>query len=287
MLPFAKIHGCGNSFILIHDQGQKLNVIKASFSRYICHEHWGLGADGFILIEPTPDQATSFKMTYLNADGSDGKLCGNGLRCAARCGYELGFFKDHTKILTDAGILSVYRLDNSHFRVEIPLLQQVQFNLDLSQTNPCFQSFDFLDTGVPHLVVGLTHMDIKKLPVAEWGQELRWHPYFSPHGTNVNFIQSLPNGKVAIRTFERGVENETLSCGTGAVAAAIISHYRYSLPSPIHLSTPGGELAVEFHTKNHLVSDLFLSGPTMIIAQGFISPEWLNQHWPDRGWQNI
>lgn len=287
MLPFAKIHGCGNSFILIHDEGQKLRAIKTAFSRFICHEQLGIGADGFIIIESPSDQNFTFKMTYLNADGSDGKLCGNGLRCAARYGYELGLFNKHAKILTDAGILSATKLQNDYFSVEIPLLEQAQFNLDLPKTNPHFQYFDFLDTGVPHLVVGIAGIDIKKLPVKALGKELRWHPHFAPQGTNVNFIQSLTNNQIAIRTFERGVENETLSCGTGAVAAAIIAHYRYSLSSPIHLSTNGGELTVNFHTKNSSLENLFLSGPTMIVAQGLISHSWLNQYWPDKNWDNI
>ncbi|MBL8686367.1 MAG: diaminopimelate epimerase [Alphaproteobacteria bacterium] len=281
MFSFTKMHGCGNSFVLIYDQNQKIFPFKTVFAKHICHEHTGLGADGFILLEPSANRLAAFRMTYLNRDGSEGNLCGNGLRCAARYGVEQGMFTKEALIETRTGLLPVYAIDWQSFRVLIPQKNKPYLNVPINMPSDIAKHIDFIDTGVPHLVVEIPEHKLPSLDVQKLGAMLRWHNQFAPHGTNVNFISRIGENYLKIRTFERGVEGETLSCGTGVTAAALITFYRYHVQPPIHVQPLNGSMIVDFQQNTDGGFKVFLSGPTMIIAKGEINQEWLLSYCPE------
>ncbi len=251
---FSKYQGTGNDFILIDNRYLDFPKETSPIQR-LCDRKFGIGADGLILIESHPDH--DYKMVYFNADGTQ-SLCGNGSRCAFAFAKALNIVNHSATFEAIDGVHSIKKEDGKiHFSLfDLPL--------SISETNGDY----YLDTGSPHYVRFVD--DVETQPVVEEGRKIRnLSAYSSQNGTNVNFAQLLKD-RVKIRTYERGVENETLSCGTGATAVALVASQQ-GLESPITIETRGGDLLVYFEIENEFFRNIWLAGPAEKVFDGTIS----------------
>ena len=254
-LPFNKYQGTGNDFIIIDNRKGIFNPANNDLVKYLCDRRFGIGADGFILI--TTAQGYDYRMIYYNSDGNESSMCGNGGRCAAAFAIRHEIASKSQKFITSDGL---------HEAVEEAGIIRLKMN-DVTG----FQLIDdhyFINTGSPHYVV--FRKDVMKMDVRNRGKEIRWSNKFAPGGTNVNFAEISDTG-IFVRTFERGVEDETLSCGTGVTAAAIASVLRgYFKAGKINIETPGGKLSVEFNRDEDKITDVWLCGPATFVFEGTI-----------------
>ncbi len=277
-MEFTKCQGAGNDFILIDNRDGKvykkieeLGVDLPTFVRKLCAFHTGVGADGLILIEEPDNPENDFKWQFFNADGSVAEMCGNGSRCAVRFAYEKGIVKkEHVKFETLAGVIEARIKENGkvvRVRLTKPFGLKTDFRIPLENTE---LEAHFLNTGVPHVVV--YREDLERFDVKTYGSKIRYHEMFSPAGTNVNFIKPLSEGEIAIRTYERGVEDETLACGTGSTAAAIIAYLKGLVKQkPVKVHTKGGEiLTIDFDEK---LERVYLEGKVYKVFDGILSFE--------------
>ena len=260
-ITFFKMSGSGNDFIIVdnREKAVKDNDLPGLIQG-ICRRKISVGADGFILIEPS-DKA-DFKWRFFNSDGSKAEMCGNGARCVSRFAYVNGIAGENLSFETAAGVVSGQVKDD---RVKVKMPDPVELRLDYSidlKNGPVMVCS--VNTGVPHVVV--MNETVEDINVFELGREIRFHEAFTPAGTNVNFICQQKQGHLAIRTYERGVENETLACGTGSIAAALITSCKAQWQSPINLVTRSGEsLTIYFKKDGSIFSDIFLEGDARII----------------------
>lgn len=252
---FSKYEGAGNDFILIDDRSFSFDT---SLAASLCDRKKGIGADGLILLQP--DSGADVRMRIFNSDGSEAESCGNGLRCLAQFARDLNL-TPQTIAIHDR-ILEVFS-QNHLIGVRLGEPRNFSLNLPLSY-NGSTHTVHFVNTGVPH-VVSFTP-DLSSLDINSLGAQIRRHHAFAPHGTNANFASLQPDGSLSLRTFERGVEAETLACGTGAAAAAIVASQIYDLPSPIRIQCQGGDLEVSF--SDSTFSDLSLIGPARRVFSG-------------------
>ncbi len=263
-LPFFKMHGGGNDFVIIDHRTQFIpEAEQPQFARRVCHRQMGAGADGLILIEDCP--TANFRWRFYNADGSEPEMCGNGGRCAARCAVLNGIAPADLTFETLAGTI---KAEVKGHRVK--LLMAGVGDLSLNRAIPLdgeTLTGHFLKVGVPHVAVPVT--DLEQAPVTRWGRAIRFHPMFAPAGTNVNFIRVQGPRELMIRTYERGVEDETLACGTGSVAAALIAARLGQVKSPVTVHTRGGEaLTVYFTRQGEAFAEVFLEGDALVAYQG-------------------
>jgi diaminopimelate epimerase len=260
-ITFFMMSGSGNDFIIVDNRKKvvKDNYLPGFISR-ICRRKMSVGADGFILIEPS-DKA-DFKWRFFNSDGSKAEMCGNGARCAARFAYVNGIAGKNLSFETEAGVVSgQVKEDRAKVKMPDPAEVRLDYNIELKSGPVTVCS---VNTGVPHVVV--MKQTIEDIDVFELGREIRYHEAFAPAGTNVNFICQQNQGQLAIRTYERGVENETLACGTGSIAAALITSCKTKWPSPINLLTRSGEsLTIYFKKDSRIFSDIYLEGDARFI----------------------
>jgi len=265
MLKFTKMNGAGNDFVLLDNLDGRLALAPGQIA-HLCDRHRGIGADGVLIVEP-PSNGADFRMRYYNADGGEAEMCGNGARCFARFACRLTGKAGAISFETPAGLI---RADCDDPDVRLVMSEPRDLVLDrpiqLSIGRVMVHS---INTGVPHAVVfveALETTDVRKL-----GAELRYHAAFAPNGANANFAQILGPAAVAIRTYERGVEDETLACGTGVVAAALILREKHSAPSPVSVRVRGGDtLLVSFDKANGTYRDVNLTGPADFVFDGQI-----------------
>ena len=269
-LPFVKMSGAGNDFILIDNRSCVLEVEDLSgFAARVCARRMSVGADGLILLEKS--RRADFRWQFFNSDGSRGEMCGNGARCAARFALLQGLAGSPMAFETDAGIVRA-EVDNDRVKIQMTPPSGVELGrcLKLSGTG---LDFSFVNTGVPHVVVEVE--DLAAVDVSGIGRKIRNHEVFQPAGTNVNFIACDRKGRWSIRTYERGVEDETLACGTGCTAAALVLAASRHLPSPVSLTTAGGAvLKVHFTTRQSgRFERVFLEGDARIVYHGTMQPD--------------
>lgn len=273
-IKFYKLSGSGNDFIIIDNRHEHMDKARLpQFVANVCKRKISVGADGLILIENS--DVADFKWNFYNSDGSAAEMCGNGARCAARFAFLDKIAGSEMSFETIAGIVFAHVKDD---RVKIKMTDPVDFNpaytIDLKEGPLTVGS---INTGVPHVVV-MTD-DIEHAPVINTGRQIRFHDCFAPAGTNVNFICVRKNNAVSIRTYERGVEDETLACGTGSVAGAIISAYNKGLTSPVEVKTRSNEyLTIYFEKKEGVFSNVYLEGDARIIYKG----ELFEDAWKER-----
>jgi len=269
-IPFTKMSGTGNDFILIDHRQPFLEDAECSlFARAVCRRNFSVGADGLILIENS-DEA-DFCWKFFNADGSVAEMCGNGARCAARFAFTKGIAPAAMRFKTLAGIIDAEVLDGT---VRIGLTPPCAIRLDLSlDIDAADRTLHFINTGVPHTVLFVE--DNQRTPVTKWGRYIRTHKMFQPAGTNANFVEITGENTLFVRTYERGVEDETRACGTGATAAALVAALLGHVHSPVSVTTSGGEvLTIRFEmTKEKEIEKLFLEGPAGIIYHGELQPD--------------
>ena len=262
-IPFMKMSGSGNDFILIDHRKPILNENQMKeFARKVCQRRVSVGADGLILIENT--KKADFKWRFFNADGSDAEMCGNGGRCVARFAYLKGITGPSLKFETLAGVLSA-QVDG--MRVKLEMTKPYGLKLDekiLIEGKE--QTVSIINTGVPHIVQFVE--EIEAVDVTLLGRSIRYHSQFSPAGTNANFVRLEGNDQLSIRTYERGVEGETLACGTGTVASALIAAFKGLVKSPVSVKTRGGEiLTVHFEIEGGDIRRVFFEGDVHIIYE--------------------
>ncbi len=254
IFSFVKYQGTGNDFVCIDNRKKQFPIDNHNEIARICDRNFGVGADGFICIESDSD--AQFYMRYFNADGNEGSLCGNGSRCAIHFANTLGLTRE--KVLFKAA-------DGVHHAQFIT--DEIALKLhDISQWEERGEDL-FLNTGSPHHVVFVT--DVDAIDVAKIGAQIaHGAPYFSD-GTNVNFVQSINDNTIKVRTFERGVEAETLSCGTGVTAAAVATHIsKQTASNSLLIQTRGGTLHVSFTLADKTYTSLTLQGPAVPVFSG-------------------
>ena len=264
-LTFSKYEGCGNDFILVDNRSFDFPTHHLSFIQKLCDRKFGVGADGLILLEQS--SVANFKMRIFNADGSEAEMCGNGIRCLFKFIQKLGHHLPSYSIETINHPLVLHsKGDDVSVQMANPF--DIKWNQTLS-INSISYPFHFMNTGVPHAVIFVE--DSETISVNSLGASVRYHPFFSPKGTNVNFAHLVDN-KVIVRTYERGVEAETLACGTGVTATAIAAAQSYDLSPPIQVITRSGqELTVDFVKDSEQIKNVILTGPAHLIFEGEIS----------------
>lgn len=278
---FTKMSGAGNDFILFDEKLNPGISLSPSEIKAICDRRNGIGADGILIIEETPN--FNFGLRYFNSDGSKGSLCANGARCVLFYSKAAGWTNGNDISFTQNGNVysgSVLMDEKVKFYLNNPTNPKYNFRI-----NACGQSIpaSFIDTGSPHVVIniydvlkepskpGSNYNDINDFPVFDFGREIRYHQDFAPDGTNVNFI-CLEKDFIWIRTYERGVEDETLACGTGSVAAALIASKLYDVGNHIKLNVKSGDqLLVDFEIAGDGFEKISLTGPAKVTFKGEIT----------------
>lgn len=256
-IPFYKYQGTGNDFILIDNRTNLIQNLSSKTIARWCDRKFGIGADGLMLLQNK--EGFDFEMVYYNSDGNSSSMCGNGGRCITAFADFLGILKDNK-----AYFLAV---DGPHEAV----LTQENY-VELKMINVSTDSTIFIDTGSPHHIEFVEQ--IEGLDVYNKGKAIRNNNLYKKEGTNVNFVAVQENNCIEVATYERGVEDETLSCGTGVTAAALAYHLKFSKdnsPAPIHIQTKGGQLKVHFKVQAHLFYDIWLCGPATPVFHGFIN----------------
>lgn len=260
LINFTKYHGTGNDFIILDNRNQTVQFNQEEIAR-LCHRRFGIGADGLMLL--LSSEGYDFEMQYFNADGGEGSMCGNGGRCITAFAFHLGLIEEHATFLAIDGTHNALITKSSDDYCQI----QVSLN-DVKNVKTAGTNKYIMDTGSPHYVEFTK--DIKSVDVFSEGKRIRLDKQFQPAGTNVNFVEEKGSG-LKVVTFERGVEDITLSCGTGVTAAAIAAsaeksdgHYTWEI------DTQGGNLSVSFIKQNNHYTDIWLSGPAEKTYSGTI-----------------
>ena len=265
-LSFTKMNGAGNDFVLL-DNRDHAHALTAGQIAVLCDRHRGVGADGVLLVEPAQNGA-DFRMRYYNADGGEAEMCGNGARCFARFAQKIsGHPGEKISFETPAGVIGSHLLgDLVRITMCAPHSHRPPWTLAV---NGRPLEVHFLNTGVPHAVVFVD--DLETVDIVKDGSALRHHEGFAPKGTNANFVQVLAPSRIAIRTYERGVEDETLACGTGVCAAAILHHLRSGDTAPVAVHVRGGDtLQVGFKKTPDGFTQVTLTGPADFVFDGNI-----------------
>ncbi len=268
-IPFVKMSGTGNDFIIIDHRRPVIHPeAMAEFAVLVCRRKFSVGADGLILIEDS--EQADFRWRFFNADGSVAEMCGNGARCAARFAYMHGIAPARMRFETIAGIIEASVADiNVAVRMTPPKDLRLHRTIEVEGEELELHS---VDTGVPHAVCFVD--DVDSVDVRGLGSRIRHHHDFMPAGTNVNFVGDIGKG-LKVRTYERGVEDETLACGTGATAAAFIAALTGRAASPVDIITTGGDtLTISFDLVGDTGADnVFLKGPAHVIYKGELNNE--------------
>jgi diaminopimelate epimerase len=256
-LTFFKYQGTANDFVMIDNREMHFDAANQELVAFLCERRLGIGADGLILLQNR--EGYDFEMVYFNADGQLGSMCGNGGRCTVQFAKQLGVISDQAYFLT---------ADGDHYAT---VTTEGLISLKMNDVNAieCANGFYFLNTGSPHYVEFVD--EINNYDVFQKGRSIRYNDRFRVEGTNVNFAQLPQNAEpLYVRTYERGVENETYSCGTGVTATAIAASYK-GLESPVKIQTLGGNLEVSFNRIGEKVTDIYLTGPAKLVFEGKIA----------------
>lgn len=258
IMTFYKYQGTGNDFIIVDNRLQHIDKNDTKRIAELCDRRFGIGADGFILLEN--DKVSDFKMVYYNADGNESSMCGNGGRCITAFAKFLGIIEGETSFMAIDGLHNA-KIDNDIVHLQMQDVDNVEV----------YKNHTFLDTGSPHhveMVSGIESFDVKKE-----GAHIRYGEPYNNAGSNVNFVEQISNERFAVRTYERGVEDETLSCGTGVTAVALAMHKNArTSANEVSLKTQGGELKVCFDSDNENYKNIWLIGPAKQVFKGEI--EW-------------
>jgi diaminopimelate epimerase len=265
MVRFTKMDGAGNDFILIDNRAGNIDLDRSQIAR-LCNRHRGIGADGILLLEKASNHA-DFRMRYFNADGGEAEMCGNGARCFARFANKVAGGHERISFETPAGLIAA-ELAGDLVTLQMTEPTDLRLNVKLSVADND-KTVHFVNSGVPHVVIPVSR--IEDVDVRREGSVLRHHKMFSPNGANVNFIEKRGPKELAVRTYERGVEDETLACGTGVVASALIFGAVENVNGPITVIARGGdELQVGFEKNGNRFRNVTLTGPAEFVFDGAI-----------------
>lgn len=262
-MEFSKIVGSGNDFVIIDNRKGNIRNRK-SLALKLCNRKFGIGADGLIFLEKSLN--ADYKMRIFNPDGSEAEMCGNGLRCVLRFLKEKNLISQNIiKIETKAGILEG-KVKDKRIKVEIKIIEEPKLNIKIPIDNTTVIGH-YINTGVPHTVIFVE--DVNKVDIERLGPLIRFNKIFGNSGTNVNWVEIFKRDTIKIRTYERGVEGETLSCGTGATASAIICSLIEKFKSPIKVLTKSGEILKVYFNEGF--KKIYLEGSTFYSFKG----EWI------------
>lgn len=269
---FTKMQACGNDFIVMDDRAGRFAGLESALAKRLCERHLGIGADGLLLLR-NGSAVGHFQMVFVNADGLIGEMCGNGARCLAAFIRHAGLATHSLVLQTLAGGVPVRFEGANQIVLELPGAGPVRSGIAIDWQGRDWV-FDALEVGVPHAVGFVPdRAALEALPVDALGRHVSHHAAFAPRRCNVNFV-ALEKGRLHLRTYERGVEAETLGCGTGATAAALLAHQHFGLPSPIQVVTRSGDaLDIHFEPASGLLQ---LTGGAHFIASGHIEAALLN-----------
>jgi diaminopimelate epimerase len=266
VLDFTKMNGAGNDFVLIDNRARKVTLSREQVVR-LCDRHRGAGADGIMLLVLSRTGKADWAWDFYNSDGSTGEMCGNGARCFARFVQKLTSINRAFTFETEAGVITA-SFEGKRVTVSLTRPGELRLNQQLPLAGGV-QMLHSLNTGVPHAVLFVPDAD--KAMVLQLGPEIRRHPHFAPKGTNVNFVQLLGSSHIRVRTFERGVEGETLACGTGVTASALIAARLHGFTSPVKVQVQGGDtLEVSFREEQGQFTEVKLTGPAEFVFEGRI-----------------
>ncbi|HYG76072.1 MAG TPA: diaminopimelate epimerase [Planctomycetota bacterium] len=267
-IPVVKMSGTGNDFLMIDNRENLLKENEiAALAKAACPRRVSAGADGIILVERASKPGHDFRMRIFNADGSEAEMCGNGSRCIAVFARQLGAAKDVQKIETLAGSLNaVVAPDMLSAKVQLSPPSKLEFKKGVDVLGKPTDIY-FINTGVPHAVIFSD--DVSKIDIPKSGAAVRYHEVFKPKGTNANFVQLMGNNTIKVRTYERGVEDETFACGTGSTASAIVAGSVHGYSSPVKVLTSGGAtLTIHFDKAGEGAAPPFLEGAVDTIYKG-------------------
>jgi diaminopimelate epimerase len=265
-LEFTKMNGAGNDFILVDNRSRKFCLTPEQIVR-LCDRHRGVGADGIMLLVPSSGKA-DWAWDFYNNDGSAAEMCGNGARCFARYVQKLTGVEKPITFETRAGIISA-SYQGERVTVQLTAPQDWRMGQQVPLTSGPAEIHS-VNTGVPHAILFVPDAD--KAMVQSLGAEIRRHAHFAPRGTNVNFVQLRGPNAIRVRTYERGVEGETLACGTGVTASALISARLHGFQSPVQVQVQGGDLLeVSFTRQGDTFSDVKLTGPADFAFEGRVA----------------
>jgi diaminopimelate epimerase len=266
LVEFTKMNGAGNDFVLIDNRARKWQPDRRQIAR-ICDRHAGAGADGLILLLPCASGRADWAWDFYNSDGGSAEMCGNGARCFARFAQRLTGAKNGITFETRAGIITA-SFQGERVTVSLTPPKNLRLHQAIALRGGNI-TVHCVDTGVPHAVIYVPDAD--QAMVASLGAEIRVHAHFAPRGTNVNFVELRGDGALRARTYERGVEGETLACGTGVTAAALISAELHHLASPVRVQVRGGDwLEVSFERKEGQFANVRLAGAADFVYEGKI-----------------
>jgi len=265
MLRFTKMSGAGNDFVMIDNRAGDVRLSPEQITR-ICDRHRGVGADGILLLE-NPKNGADFRMRYYNRDGGEAEMCGNGARCFARFARKIAGAGDDVRFETPAGVIGAH-LHGEFVTLKMSEPKDLRLGVRLQMEGE-EAIVHYINSGVPHVVVPLSRIDV--VDVRSKGEKIRRHKEFSPQGANANFLEKRGPKKIAIRTYERGVEDETLACGTGVVASALIFAATEKVDGPIGVTVRSGtELSVDFEREGDRFQEVTLTGPAEVTFEGII-----------------
>jgi diaminopimelate epimerase len=254
-INFFKYQGAGNDFIIIDGRRHEVSLSEKQIQN-MCNRRFGVGADGMMLLKPS--ETHDFHMLYFNSDGKEGSLCGNGGRCMVRFARDLNIIKNETCFTAVDGE-HIGKIDGSQVKLKIHSVKM-----------PEEDGIQIIDTGSPHIIVPVSELD--EFDVLREGRRLRFADTYSPAGTNVNFLQEVKQNEIRMRTYERGVEDETWACGTGAVAGALYHADRHNLSQgTVLVHMPGGDLNVSFARSGPRFVNIWLTGPAEKVFEGNIN----------------
>ena len=275
-MKFWKMNGAGNDFIVLNNLEEHLPAESLpQIAKTLCERHMSIGADGFMVVD-APTQGGDYKMLFFNSDGSVGEMCGNGARCICRYGYEMGLAGEIQKVETTAGLVIGERKNTRLYKIRLndPTTVKLDTAVEVDGVSyPC-SYVELGNPGLPHAVVpyhNLKNADANEL--RELGRKIRWHKDF-PKGANVNFYEIIGEDHVYERTFERGVEDFTYACGTGTGSVVTVLTLQGKVSgSGVRVDMTGGTLIIDVDREGSAIRDLYLTGPTNIVAKGEVTDE--------------
>ncbi len=257
-ITFYKYQGTGNDFVIIDNRNGNFDSSNTKLVSFLCNRRMGIGADGLMLLENHPDKDIDFSMVYFNSDGKEASMCGNGARCITAFAVHLNAVKN-TKNIIFLAADGMHEASYDNGIVSLKMIDVASISIN--------EHFFFLNTGVPHYV---THQPkIDNIDIKKQGAEIRYSKEFAPDGTNVNFVEQLDTNHIKVRTYERGVEDETYSCGTGVVASAISTYLKDKKCQNFNVDVKGGKLQVSFEgDENKGFQNIWLIGPATFVFKG-------------------
>lgn len=272
-IPFWKLNGCGNDFIVIDNRNNIMKEFDISdFVKKVCRRRISIGADGLMFLESS--RIADFKMRYFNADGSEGEMCGNGARCICKFAKIIGVVEDYMEFETISGIYKS-QIIGEDVKTAFPLVYQTDIKLNqMGEFQNHKIKYHYCVVGVPHVVILTDDVDkISYNKLVLLARTIRYSLDLFPHGTNVNFVELIDKNNIKIRTYERGVEDETLACGTGSVAATITLGLLDKVEPPINVHTKGGKLRICYKIENELINEISMTGEAKVVMEGKILPD--------------